>query len=200
LAAADPRVKAIATVAGFLPEPTLVKGMFGEAELNRRREAAATAKSAFKNTSKETNVTAYSETDQTAANYFPQEGAFDFYLNAKRGKAPQYKNELAVMSFETMYDFDPISKVSAIKVPAMIVHSDGSTFPEQAKKFYSLLGGKKEPVWGDGNHLIAHYYSPLKLLTGLVSAAFTLCRLIVSNAISNKTAGARIKIIQPSSI
>lgn len=152
LAAADPRIKAMATVAGFFNEPDLAKTMFGEAELKRRRETAEAAKISFEKTGKEATVTAYSETDQTAANFYPQQGAFDYYLNAKRGNVPQYRNELAVMSFETMYDFDPVSKAPAIKVPVMVVHSDGSTFPDQAKKFYSQLGGKKELVWADGNH------------------------------------------------
>jgi len=34
----------------------------------------------------------------------------------------------------------------------MGVHSDGCAFPDQARKFYSLLQGKKELVWADGYH------------------------------------------------
>jgi len=152
LAAADQRIKAIATVAGYLPEPSLISSLFGEAEVTRRREAAATAKTKFEQTGEETNVTAYSETDQTAANFAPVTGVYDYYLNKTRGAVPEWKNELSVMSWETFQDFDPISKAAAIKVPTMVVHSDGSAFPDQAKKFYSLLNGKKELVWGDGNH------------------------------------------------
>jgi hypothetical protein len=152
LAVADTRVKAIATVAGFLPEPNITLAMYGEAEVARRREAAKAAKVKYENTKQETIVTAYSETDPTAANYYPLEGAFDYYLNKKRGAVPNYKNELAVMSWETFQDFDPISKSKLINIPTMVVHSDGSTFPDQAKKFYSQLQGKKELVWGEGNH------------------------------------------------
>ncbi|MEP6850997.1 MAG: alpha/beta hydrolase [Acidobacteriota bacterium] len=151
LAADDTRVKAIATVAGYLPEPSLINGLFGEAEVTRRRELADAAKSKFEQSGVETIVTAYSETDQTAANFAPA-GAFDYYLNRSRGNIPEWKNELAVMSYESLYDFDPISKASAIKIPTMVVHSDGSSFPDQAKKFYSLLQGEKELVWADGSH------------------------------------------------
>jgi uncharacterized protein len=56
------------------------------------------------------------------------------------------------MSWETFQEFDPISKASAITIPTMVVHSDGCAFPEQAKKFYSLIQGVKELVWGDGYH------------------------------------------------
>jgi hypothetical protein len=97
LAANDPGIKAIATVAGFLPEPSLTSSLFGEAEVTRRREAAAAAKRKYAETGEETNVTAYSETDHTAANFAPA-GAFDYYLNKTRGNIPEYKNELAVMS------------------------------------------------------------------------------------------------------
>ena len=152
LAANDPRIKAIATIAGYLPEPSLLSSLFGEAEVTRRREAAATAKRKFEQAGEETTVTAYSETDPSAANFAPTAGVYDYYLNKKRGAVPEWKNELAVMSWETFQDFDPISKASAIKVPVMVVHSDGSAFPDQVKKFYSLLQGKKELVWADGYH------------------------------------------------
>jgi len=34
----------------------------------------------------------------------------------------------------------------------MVIHSDGCAFPDNAKKFYANLNGKKELVWGEGNH------------------------------------------------
>jgi fermentation-respiration switch protein FrsA (DUF1100 family) len=151
LAAADNRIKAIATVAGFFPEPSLINGMFGDAEVARRREIGEAAKLKYKQTGEEAKVTAYSETDQSAANFAPT-GAFDYYLNESRGAIPEWKNEFSVMSFETLYDFDPISKASAIKAPTMVVHSDECSFPDQAKKFYSLLQGEKELVWAEGYH------------------------------------------------
>lgn len=160
LAAVDPRIKALATVAGYLPDPSLLTGLLGQEKIASRREAAAAARSKFEETGEETIITTYSETDQTAANFAPTVGSYDYYLNEKRGNIPEYKNELAVMSWETFQDFDPISKASAITVPAMVVHSDGCAFPDQAKKFYSLLKGEKELVWGDGKHF--DYYDQPK--------------------------------------
>lgn len=160
LATDDQRVKAIATVAGFLPEPSMTRAMFGEDLITSRREAAAVATLKFEETGEETMVTAYSETDQTAANYSPQEGSFDYYTNEKRGNIPAWKNELSVMSLENIENFDPIGKASSIKLPVMVVHSDGCAFPDQAKKFYSQLQGEKELVWGDGYHF--DYYDQPK--------------------------------------
>lgn len=51
-----------------------------------------------------------------------------------------------------MLSFDPMSKASAVTVPAMVVHSDESVAPDTAKKFYAELQGPKELVWGNGNH------------------------------------------------
>jgi hypothetical protein len=34
----------------------------------------------------------------------------------------------------------------------MVVHSDESAFPDQAKKLHEVVQGEKELVWGDGNH------------------------------------------------
>ena len=126
--------------------------MFGQEKVTQRREAAIKAKRKFVEKGEETIITTYSETDQLAANYAPKAGAYDYYLNKSRGGVPEWKNEFSVMSWETFQDFDPISKASAIKVPTMVVHSDGCAFPDQAKKFYSLLQGEKELAWGDGNH------------------------------------------------
>ena len=34
----------------------------------------------------------------------------------------------------------------------MIIHSDGSALPDNAKKFYNELNGEKELVWLEGYH------------------------------------------------
>lgn len=151
LAATDSRVKAFATIAGFLPDSEVNKMIFGEEEIARRRVAGPAAKLAFQQTGAQIMVPAYSSTDKTAANY-SAEPIFDYYFNPSRGGVPQWKNEVAVMSFGPMLDFDPIASAPAIKIPTMVVHSDDSTFPDQAKKFHAQLGGVKELVWGDGNH------------------------------------------------
>lgn len=87
-------------------------------------------------------VPTYSVDDPSALNYSPK-GNYDYYFNKARGGVPEWKNEFAVMSHGPWLDFDPVSKAPAIKAPTIMVHSDGCAFPEQAKKFYSLLGGVK---------------------------------------------------------
>ncbi|SDH47543.1 hypothetical protein SAMN05192573_11011 [Mucilaginibacter gossypii] len=151
LAANDTRIKAIATVAGFLPDPALGITMFGEKEVARRKALAEAAREDFAKTGKAQTIPAYSEVDQSAVNFAPK-GIFDYYFNKARGGVPQYKNAAAVMSLDALLKFDPISEAHLIKVPTMVIHSDGSAFPQQAKKLYAKLEGEKELVWGDGIH------------------------------------------------
>lgn len=161
LGAADDRIKSIATVAAFLPTPALFGLMYGEDGVAQRREAGAAAKLKYEETGEETTIPAYSETDQNAVNFGPA-GSYDYYLNEERGNVPNYRNEFSVMSYGTMLGFDPISKASTVTVPAVVVHSDESAFPDQAKRFYSELQGPKELVWADGNHY-DYYDSPAQI-------------------------------------
>jgi len=152
LAAHDKRIKAVATVAGFLPDPTQISNLLGEEKIADRRKEGAAAKRKYAKTGQSDEITTYSETDPSAANFNPKTGSYDYYMNPKRGGVSEWKNAFAVQSWEEWLAFDPISKASAITIPAMVVHSDGCAFPDQAKKFYSLLKGEKELVWADGTH------------------------------------------------
>jgi len=158
LGATEPRLGALATVAAFLPGPALFNLMYGEDALAQQKAEAATARRKYQATGEVDIIPAYSETDPTAVNYGP-EGSFDYYLNTSRGNVPEYKNESALMGLEQFLEFDPVSQASAITVPTMIVHSDESAFPDEARKLFEGIQGEKELVWGDGNHY-DYYDSP----------------------------------------
>jgi uncharacterized protein len=151
LGAVEPRVKALATVAAFLPSPSLYSAMYGEQGLTRRKQAAADSRRKYEETGEVDLVAAYSEVDQPAVNH-GQAGSYDYYLNEARGNVPEYRNEAALMGLEEFLEFDPVGKASAVTTPTMVVHSDGCAFPDAAKKFYSELRGEKELVWADGTH------------------------------------------------
>jgi len=166
LGAAGSPVKALATVAAFLPGPALYNMMFGEARVAQRKEAAAQSRRKYEQTGKVDFVPAYSEVDRSAVNYGPA-GTYDYYLNQSRGNVPEYRNESALMGLEEFLEFDPVSKASAITTPTMVVHSDGCAFPDEAKKFYSELQGDKELVWADGTHF--NYYDSQAQIDNAVS-------------------------------
>src|SRR3954452_10371798 len=168
LGAAEPRIKALATVAACLPGPDVFSLLYGgEDGVAERKQAAADARHTYEQTREATFVPAYSETDQSAINYGPA-GSFDYYLNESRGSVPEYRNETALMSLEQFLDFDPVSQASAITTPTMVVHSDESAFPDQAKKLYEGIRGEKELVWADGNHY-DYYDSPAQIDNAVVN-------------------------------
>lgn len=125
--------------------------MYGDEALDQRKQAAAESRRRYDQTGEVDMIPAYSETDQSAVNYGPV-GSFDYYLNETRGNVPEYRNETALMGLEQFLEFDPVSQASAIATPTMVVHSDESAFPDEAKKPYEDVQGEKELVWADGNH------------------------------------------------
>ena len=66
------------------------------------------------------------------------------------------------MGLEEFLEFDPVAQSAAIAVPALVVHSDGSAFPDRAKQFYERIQGEKELVGADGNHY-DYYDSPAQV-------------------------------------
>jgi fermentation-respiration switch protein FrsA (DUF1100 family) len=161
LAAADSRIKVLATVAGLLPGPDLYSRLYGDDGLAQLRESSAEARRAYEKTGEVVLVPAYSEVDPSAINYRPA-GSYDYYLNEARGNVPEYRNEAALMGLADFLDFDPVSQASSITTPTILVHSDGCAFPDEAKKFYSELQGEKELVWADGTHF-DYYDSPKQI-------------------------------------
>lgn len=168
LAARDSRVKGLATIAGFLANQDVFTATYGEDGMATRRQQAAAAKQKYEETGQATTITVYSETDKEAANFNPVEGAYDYYTNESRGNVPQYKNELDVSSWANWLAFDALSQASSITTPTIVVHSDGSALPENAKKLYEAVQGEKELVWSDGNHY-DYYDSPKQMDTAVAN-------------------------------
>lgn len=159
LAAEDSRMKALATIAGFLVNPAVFTATYGKDGLAERRKQAAAAKKRYDETGEQTLITVYSETEPDAANYRPVEGAYDYYDNPKRGNVDQYVNKLDVQTWTNWLDFDALGEAGRITTPTMIVHSDESALPANAKALYEAVQGEKELVWSDGNHW-DYYDSP----------------------------------------
>jgi len=149
-AAQDPSVGAVAIAAGWFAEPAVSLLVYGGAEgVEKHRAAGRLAKERYENTGVIETIPAYHNTDQTAANV----GPLEYYMDPTRGGGvPEWRNEFAVMSWGSMLDVDPVSKASRVTAPTLIIHSDGSAFPDQARKVYGLLAGPKELHWAEGSH------------------------------------------------
>ncbi|OAP39233.1 twin-arginine translocation pathway signal protein [Sinorhizobium americanum] len=149
-AAEDANVGAVATVAGFFSEPEMVTVIKkGPEVVERLRADGRLARQIYDETGEIKTIRAYHNTDQTAASVSPSQ----YYLDQTRGGGvPSWRNEFAVMAWEPWIDFDPVSRAPRVTAPTLVIHSDGSAFPDQARKVYGLLAGPKELHWAEGAH------------------------------------------------
>jgi fermentation-respiration switch protein FrsA (DUF1100 family) len=139
LAATDPRLAVLATVAAALPDPALFQRQFPERAAERKK-AAQNARRKYEQTGEVDMIAVYSETDPGAMNHRPTPGAYDYYLNPQRG------------GIEEFGEFDPISSASSVAVATIVVHSDNAAMPDAAKKLHDLVRGPKELAWGHDGH------------------------------------------------
>jgi len=136
------------SVAGWYHDPVSVAPFYGGAEgMTARLRAAATAIDRFTKTGSIDTVPAYKAGDSSAAMFVEM----DYYGNAKRGAVPSWKNEMATMSWYYWLLFDGMAAADQVQVPTLVIHSDGSVFPDNARAVHNRLRGGKELVWTDGN-------------------------------------------------
>ncbi len=149
-AAEDGRVKAVVTIAGWFAEPTLTPLLYGgDAGVAQLKAQGQQAMLKYSSTGVSDTVKTYGMAGSGAAHAGDH---MDYYVNAQRGNVPQWTNAMAVQSWESWLGFNPVAAAAQVKAPTMIIHSDDSAFPDQAKKVYGLLAGKKELSWLKGGH------------------------------------------------
>lgn len=137
-AAQDDRIKSVVVTAAWLHDGEAVKMFYGgEDGVNTKIEAARAAKKNYAENGEIDYIPAISTTDETAAMF----GEYDYYLNPERGAVPEWDaDRFAVMSWEDWLTFDPTNTAKDIKVPTLMIHSDGAVLPDYAKKYYEQLG------------------------------------------------------------
>ncbi|MEL7248611.1 MAG: alpha/beta hydrolase [Bacteroidota bacterium] len=150
LAAEDDRLQAAVIVAAWLPNEEVLPLLYGgQEQVNQLRIVGQIAVKKHQETGVNEIILAYHNTDTTASHTGPME----YYMDKKRGGGvTEWQNAFSVMSWEPWLSFDPMSKAAKINTPFMMIHSDGSALPENAKQFFEQLTGPKELVWGNGYH------------------------------------------------
>jgi hypothetical protein len=146
-AAEDPHIRSVATVAAWLHDSTTLDATFGADEIRRRWAVGRAARERWRASRAVDYVPAHSTTDRTAAMY-----QVDFYADASRGAIPQWTNRMAVMSWPGWLGLDGPAIGARVAKPLMVVHSDGSALPQNARRFFQSATGPKELVWLEGNH------------------------------------------------
>ncbi|AFY97020.1 alpha/beta hydrolase [Chamaesiphon minutus] len=145
----DPNFKSFATVAAWLHDDNSLSTVFGRETISRRNALGLAAREKYDRTGQVDYVPAYAQTDKNAA----MSGDVSYYGNKDRGVIPAWTNRFAVMSWHEWQGFNSLEIAPNVKVPTLIVHSNGSALPDNARKFYQQLGGQKQLVWAEGNHL-----------------------------------------------
>ena len=93
----------------------------------------------------------------------------DYYGNAARGAVPQWRNEMATLSWIYWFLFDGMNAASRVATPTLVVHSDGCVFPDNVRALYSQLQGPKQMVWTTGTQ--TDFYDQPEQVTVAVEAA-----------------------------
>lgn len=179
--AEDANFKSFATVAAWLHDPESLQALFGKETVQRRMEIGIAARQKFDRTGEVEYVPAYAQSDSSAA----MSGDVSYYGSKERGVIPQWTNRFAVMSWHEWQNFNGVEIASRIKAPTLIVHSDGSALPNNARKFYNQLGGQKQLVWTDGQHLDFYDRDP-QVSTAVSAVATHFQKTLANSTVSQK--------------
>ncbi|GAB3220270.1 alpha/beta hydrolase [Spirosoma arcticum] len=150
---ADPRIRALATVAAWLQHPQTTLTIYeGAAGVQRRINLANAARQRYDQSRQTDYVAAYdTRPNSGAAMFFP----VDYYGRAERGAIPQWTNQFAVMGWREWLEMNSIDGIAErITVPTLMVHSDSAALPANVRRFYNLIPATtpKNLIWTEGEH------------------------------------------------
>ena len=137
-------------VAPWLHNAAIVRDVYGvEGAVQARIAQALAARETYALTGEVRYVRGASNSDPTAAMYFPGD-ALDYYLNPRRGGIAQWGGRFAVMAWKEWLEFDPIALAPRVDKPIRIVTSEGSATPGGARQFAAGLRAPHDVVWIEG--------------------------------------------------
>ena len=159
LAASDDRIAALAVVVPWMYEPALAEPFWGADTLAKNHQRAKDAWQHFQATNEALTTQIFTNSPEIEGfNLTPGEYYFDPH---RGGSITNWKNEIFWGAWtEWVEVFDPISQADKIKIPVLVFSTDDALIPDQARKFYELLGGEKELVWSEGYHFNFYDVAP----------------------------------------
>jgi uncharacterized protein len=144
------RIRSFVSIAGWYHDAESVASFYGGAPGARLR--IGRGREALENWAKSGDVMmvpAYRPGDDRAGMFFE----LDYYGNPRRGAVPEWKNEMAEMSWLFWLTFDGVRSAVEVKAPTLLVHSDGCVLPDHAKAVYAALKGPKQMEWAEGSQI-----------------------------------------------
>ena len=158
VAAADPRAKAVATVAAHLRDRRADAGWLGsedavDARLARGREARRRYEA-----SGEVEYVPCVDHDRSDVG-MPGELVWSWYqLWADRGL---WDNRYAVMSDADVFGFESLSAAARVQRPLLMVHSDGCAQPAAARRHFAVAPtADKHLLWEGATRHLQYYDDP----------------------------------------
>lgn len=155
--AADDRIRAFGTVAGFFHDAAKQREWMGE-KFDLAMDRAKAARLVFERSGEAEMIPAVGEGDVA----MPLKEAFEYY-GTPRGAHPNYKNAFAVMSREKTLPYDAQHHAQAIRVPTLMIHSEDALAPAQARAFFEKLAGPKKGLWVESIGQIDFYDDPARI-------------------------------------
>jgi uncharacterized protein len=163
------RIRSFASIAGWFHDAKSVAPFYGGAEGTRLR--LGRARQALETWAKSGDVAmvpAYRPGDDRAGMFFE----LDYYANPRRGAVPEWKNEMAEMSWLFWLTFDGVRSAGDVSVPTLMVHSDGCVFPEHAKAVHAAVRGPKQLEWTEGSQIDFYDQEPQVIKATAIAARY----------------------------
>lgn len=150
-------IRAFASVAGWFHDAASVAGFYGgEPGVQLRLERARKAVQAYVARREVEMAPAYAAGDDRAGMFFE----LPYYAERSRGVVPEWKNEMAVMSWLHWLAFDGLRAGAAVRVPTLFVHSDGCVFPDHVRGLAQTMGTHAQLHWRPDGGQIDYYDVP----------------------------------------
>jgi fermentation-respiration switch protein FrsA (DUF1100 family) len=143
-------IASFASVAGWYHDTTSVAPFYGGpagVEMRLSRGEAATER--YLHDGEIVTVPAYAPGDDRAGMFIE----LDYYGDPARGAIPEWRNEMAEMSWVPWLTFDGLAAARNVGVPTLFVHSDGCVFPENVEALRRRMPGPTDVAWGEGSQI-----------------------------------------------
>jgi fermentation-respiration switch protein FrsA (DUF1100 family) len=159
-------VTSFVSVAGWYHDTASVAPFYGGMDgVSERIDRARLAFDDFERNGAVRTVPAYENGNDRAGMFFE----LDYYASAGRGAVPEWRNEMAELSWLYWLTFDGLSPAPRVAVPSLFVHGDDCVLPDNAKSVQQRVTGPSNLVWADG--MQTDFYDQPKQVDLAVAAA-----------------------------
>ena len=143
-------IRSFASVAGWFHDTPSVAPFYGGDEgVELRLQRAREAYERYLRDGEITTVPAYQVGNDRAGMFFE----LDYYARPDRGAVPEWRNEMAEMTWLSWLTFDGLAAADAVTVPTLFVHSDDCVFPEHIEALRGRMRGPVDVAWGHGTQI-----------------------------------------------